>query len=187
MTPPDSADLVGRFVAPLNGLALRYMVTGGVAAIVYGDPRMTRDIDVVADIRPSDASRFAAAFPEPAYYVAPPEVIREEAGRHERGHFNVIHVASAMKADVYVAGQDPLHAWALARRVAEEVSGVPIWLAPVEYVIVRKLQWSRDGGSSRHLDDIRAIMRINGDLVNRSALDDWIGRLGLHAEWAALR
>lgn len=187
MTPPDSADLVGLFVEPLNRLDVRYMVTGGVAAIIYGDPRMTRDIDLVAALKPSDASRFAAAFPEPSYYVTPLEVIREEVGRLERGHFNVIHVASAMKADVYAAGQDPLHAWALARRVAEEVSGVPLWLAPIEYVVVRKLQWSRDGGSGRHLDDIRAMMRINGDRVDRTALDDWISQLGLQSEWAALR
>ena len=82
MTPPD---LVSLFVSPLNQLGLPYMVTGAVAAIIYGEPRLTRDLDVVVDLQPHDAARFAAAFAGPDCYVAPAEVIAEEARRPERG------------------------------------------------------------------------------------------------------
>ena len=65
----NDPDLVGLFVVPLNQLGFRYMVTGAVAAVIYGEPRFTRDIDVVVDIQAADAARFVAAFPEPAFYV----------------------------------------------------------------------------------------------------------------------
>ena len=58
-----------------------------------------------------------------------------------------------------------------------------ITLAPPEYVILRKLEYYREGGSEKHLRDIRAMLAISGDLLNRSALQDWITRLDLEVEW----
>ena len=52
MTDPD---LVGLFVAPLEALGLQYMITGGVAAVIYGDPRFTRDIDLILELPKPDA------------------------------------------------------------------------------------------------------------------------------------
>lgn len=64
---------------PLNATGIPYMVTGGVAAIIYGEPRLTNDVDIVMTLTPDDAGPLAAAFPPPAYYAPPIEVIREEA------------------------------------------------------------------------------------------------------------
>lgn len=66
------------------------MIAGGIAAIVYGEPRLTQDIEVVVGLRPGDAQRVAAQFPEPAFYCAPVEVIAEEAGGDAHGHFNLL-------------------------------------------------------------------------------------------------
>ncbi len=177
MTPPD---LIRLFITPLNGLGVPYMVTGAVAAIVYGEPRLTRDIDVVIALTPADAPRLAAAFADPAFYVTPAEVIAEES-RRNRGHFNIVHIASAMKADLYAAGSDPLHAWAMARRESHDVAGTPVSLAPPEYVILRKLEWYRDGRSPRHLDDIRARapgQRLACEPRNHGAMGRAAGRRG---------
>ncbi len=180
MPPPD---LISLFVVPLNHLDIRYMITGAVAAVIYGEPRFTRDVDLVVDLRPGDAERITAAFPGDAFYVPPRDVVEEEARRQQHGHFNLIHYETALKADCYVAGHDPLHQWAMERRVRHDVGGEPIWVAPIEYIVLRKLEWHRDGGASRHLDDVRAMLRISGDSVNRAALGEWITRLGLENEW----
>lgn len=180
--PPD---LLGLFVAPLNELDIPYMVTGAVAAVVYGEPRFTRDLDVVIALDPADAARLAAALPDDAFYVPPVEVIAEEARRPRHGRFNLIHHATALKADCYPAGDDPLHAWAMPRRVRHEVDDLAVWIAPIEYVILRKLEWHRDGGGERHLTDVRAMLRVSGDRLDRDALLDWIGRLGLHEPWSS--
>jgi hypothetical protein len=159
------------------------MVTGGLAAIIYGEPRLTNDVDIVLQLLPGDASRLAAAFPPSEYYVPPVETIREEASRPIHGHFNILDIESSLRADVYCLGTDPLGAWAMARRNAVPIGGESLWVAPIEYVILMKLRYYRESGSDRHLRDVAAMRRISGDLIDQSALDAWIARLGLEPEW----
>ncbi len=159
------------------------MVTGGLAAILYGEPRLTNDVDVVADLVHGSAESIVSAFPQSAYYVPPLEVMQEEAARSAHGHFNLLHLESAMRADVYVMGGDPLAAWAMERRRQVPIGGDSIWLAPIEYVILMKLEYHRQSGSDRHMRDIDAMLRLSGHLVDRGALSDWITRLGLDQEW----
>jgi hypothetical protein len=179
----QAPDLISLFVVPLNNLNIPYMITGAVAAVIYGEPRFTRDLDVVADLRPGDADRVVSAFPPATFYAPPPEVVEQEAQRPLHGHFNLIHHETALKADCFLVGTDPLHEWAITRRVRHDVGGVAVWVAPIEYVILRKLEWHRDGGASRHLDDIRAMLRVSGGNLDRAALGEWITRLGLETEW----
>ena len=100
-------DLIALFVDPLNRLGVEYMVSGAVAAILYGEPRLTNDIDVVAALDAAMARRFANEFPAAEFYVPPPETLDEAVRQTRHAHFNVIHVASALKVDVYPAGHDP--------------------------------------------------------------------------------
>ena len=64
-----TADLLSVFVGPLERLGLTYMVTGGVASVIYGDPRFTRDVDLVLDLDPDRVAGLHAAFPEADFYV----------------------------------------------------------------------------------------------------------------------
>jgi hypothetical protein len=64
-----------------------------------------------------------------------------------------------------------------------EYQGEPIIVAPPEYVIVRKLEYYREGGSDKHLRDIRAMLAVSGDIINRPELDDWVRRRQLETEW----
>jgi hypothetical protein len=177
-------DLITLFVRPLNVLRVPYMVTGGVAAVVYGEPRLTRDIDLVIVLSPTDAPRFASAWSAAEFYTPPLEVIEAESRRPAHGHLNVIHHASTMRAHVYFAGTDELSAWGLAHRVVRQIQGEAVHLAPMEYVIVNKLGYFRMGGSDRHLRDVAQMMSVSGASVDRAALDQWVDRLGLGAEWA---
>jgi len=56
-------------------------------------------------------------------------------------------------------------------------------LAPPEYVIVRKLEYFREGGSDKHLRDIRGMLNVSGDAINREDLNFWIQRQNVEAEW----
>ena len=47
-------DLIGLFVEPLESVGISYMITGGVASVIYGDPRFTRDIDLVMQLPPAE-------------------------------------------------------------------------------------------------------------------------------------
>src|SRR6266704_6058756 len=104
------------FLEPLERLGLPYCVTGSVAASVYGEPRLTADIDVVLLMKARDVARLRTAFPDAEYYVPPEETLLVEISRSSRGAFNLIHHVTQFKADIYLAASDPLHAWALKRR-----------------------------------------------------------------------
>lgn len=177
------ASLISLFVRPLNQLRIPYMVTGGVASVVYGEPRFTRDIDLVIELRPRDARRFADAWSAADFYVPPVEVIEEESGRPAHGHFNVIHHQTAMRADIYLPGSDALNAWAFAHKVVRRIDDDEVFLAPIEAVMLSKLRYYQMGKSDRHLRDIHQMLRISGDLVDRPELERWAARLGVEGEW----
>jgi hypothetical protein len=115
--------------------------------------------------------------------MPPVETIRAEASRAQHAHFNVIHEESGYKADFYPIGSDPLYRWALEKRRQTELPGGSVCVAPPEYVILRKLEYFREGGSTKHLTDIRAMLDVSGDAIDRTVLGEWIARLGLQAEW----
>lgn len=163
------ADLIELFVAPLNRAGLVYMVTGSVASMLYAEPRFTADVDVVVRITVPEELR--NAFSAPDYYCPPAEVIAVEVARPLHGHVNILHTPSALKADVYLAGEDPLHRWALPLRRRFEVAGREIWVAPPEYVILRKLLFFREGGSSKHVRDIRALLAAQGEKLDFAILE----------------
>jgi hypothetical protein len=184
MTEPT---LVTLFVAPLNRLGVPYMVTGAVAAALYGEPRLTRDIDLVLVLRPGDVGRFAAAWPERDFYVPPREALEEEARRSAGGHCNVSHHITALRADVYLAGDDPLHRWGLERARPYDVDGEAVVFAPAEYVIVNKLRYYAMGGSERHLRDIAAMLDISAGRVDIAAVERWVAELRLGPAWRKAR
>ncbi len=132
------------FTDRLNRLGARHMVTGAVASIAYGEPRLTHDVDIVIEISREQCARFRELFPEAEFYCPPVEVLLIEASRPQRGHFNLIHHDTGLKADIYPCGQDRLSAWGLdhARKLIVDASEV--WIAPIEYVIARKLEHYSD-------------------------------------------
>lgn len=177
-------DFIGLFIEPLETQRLSYMITGGVASVIYGDPRFTRDIDIVLELPESGIEGLAQAFSSPDFYLPPVENLREEAFRPRHGHFNIIHRDTALRAAVYLLGDDPLHAWAFGRRVRIPLdASIAIWLAPVEYVIVRKLEYYAISGSDRHLRDISMMLDVSGEKVDRAQLRRWVERLGLDEAW----
>jgi hypothetical protein len=176
-------DLIQLFAQPLNQLGVRYLVSGSVAAMLYGEPRVTHDIDFVVFLRSEHVARLPEVYPPPEFYVPPAEVIATEMARERRGHFNVIHADSGLKADFYTANRDEFHAWAFRHANQYSIASISISLAPPEYVIVRKLEYYREGGSEKHLRDIRSMLAISGEQLDRPALNEWIQRLGLQTEW----
>jgi hypothetical protein len=172
------------FVRPLNRAGIRYVVSGSVAAIFYGEPRLTHDVDVVVFLSSNDIQKLIQVFPKTDFYLPPLETMLAEMARDHSGHFNLIHLDTGFKADLYPTGRDELNAWAFHGKRTIEYEGENLVLASPEYVIVRKLEYFREGHSEKHLRDIRAILAVSAEQLDHAALIHWIQRRGLQAEWS---
>lgn len=176
-------ELYTLLLRPLHNTGLEYVITGSVAVIAYGEPRMTNDVDVVMKLSPDDAPRLHRPFSSHDYYAPPIDVIAAEAALGSDGHFNIVHLESVLRADIYVAGDDPLHSWALEHRRAESVGGGTVYFAPLEYVVVRKLERLSHTDADRHLRDIRGMLRVSGDDFDRSTLERFVAERELGEAW----
>ena len=167
----------------MNHAGIRYIVTGSIAAIFYGEPRLTHDVDFVVYLNEKDVDHLSKIFPVSEFYVPPPETIIPELPKTKPAGFNIIHMDSGFKADMYPTGRDEFNAWAFRRKRAMQFEGETVPLAPPEYVIVRKLEYYREGGSEKHIRDIRSMLAVSGDQIDRSELNEWIQRQGVQEQW----
>lgn len=184
---PPATSLISLFVEPISRAGIDYVVTGGLATVIYGFPRMTLDVDLVLRLPEGDADRFSRLWPAADFYVPPLETIREESRRPEHGHFNVSHHETAMRADVYLAGGSELNGWALNNRAIRRIEGVDVQVAPIEAVILGKLRYYQIGGSDRHLRDIDHLLKVNENTIRFLTLERWVARLDLDGAWRSAR
>jgi hypothetical protein len=180
-------DLFLLFVRPLNSAGIRYIIGGSVAVIFYGEPRLTHDLDLIVFLPPPEIPRLRQIFPHSEFYLPPEEIIAIEASREQRGSFNIIHSHTGFKADIYLTGRDELNAWGFRRKREAQFEGERIVLAPPEYVIVRKLEYYREGGSEKHVRDIRSMLALSRDQIDQAAVNEWARRLGLEEQWQQIR
>lgn len=179
----DVEALLAHVVGALEAEGVPYMLTGSLAAMIHGEPRLTNDIDLVADLTVDRIAPLAARFPPEEFYFD--EAMAAEAVA-QRGQFNVIHPASGLKIDLILPRAREFSACELARRQRVAVSpGLSLDIARAEDVIIAKLEAHREGGSEKHLRDIRAMLTALGDEVDRGYIAGWAERLGVTDLWAA--
>jgi hypothetical protein len=167
----------------LEQAGITYCIVGGLASIAYGRPRLTLDADLVVAIAPGQIAALLEAFPADDFYLPPSEVLQAEVQRDSRGHFNIIHQHSALRADCYLPGRSELAHWELSNRLRIPLGSGEAWFAPPESVIIHKLIFHREGGSEKHLEDIRGILVATR--VDQKVIAAWIDKLGLGQSWFA--
>ena len=138
---------------------------------------------MIVKLEAENIDGFVQAFPAADFYCPPAEVLKIEMGRPYRGHLNLIHHETGTKDDIYLAGEHELHKWALSRIREAVVGGQRVKFAPPEYVIVRKLEYYREGRSEKHLRDIAGMLAISTDQVDFGQLQEFVHRYGLEKEW----
>jgi len=144
------------------------------------------DVDIVVHLEGDDGTTLLKAFAELDYYTPPPEVVAVELARPTRGHFNVIHTSTGQKADFYPSLKHPYWSWAWAHRQLGSVGSDEVYFAPPEYVILWKLEFFREGGGDKHVRDIRGMLLMNAETIDRSMLDQACAEVGLTSLWQAV-
>src|SRR5581483_1370051 len=115
------------------------MLTGSLAMSFYTMPRMTRDIDMVAELERRDVDRVVKIF-EPDYYISREAV--SEAVR-DRSSFNLIEQSSITKVDVFPRKRDQFRETEFARRQRVTIGDFETWLVTAEDLILAKLLWMK--------------------------------------------
>ena len=161
------------------------MITGSQASAYYGEPRFTRDIDIVADIKPGQVEGFVTYFPSNEFYCDKNMIEREIKAR---GQFNIIHAPSGLKIDIILTKTTPFSQTEFSRRNRSPVlPDQDAYFASAEDVIIKKMEYYREGGSEKHLRDITGILKISGEIVDRNYIADWAKRLDLTEIWDAVQ
>jgi hypothetical protein len=169
--------------ALLESLGVPYALVGSLASSLHGLPRSTQDADILAALDERHVHPWLALL-SGAYYVDE-ERVRQAVSTGRS--FNVIHLASMFKVDVFVLGDDPLSVSELARRQLVEVepgAGQPaekLWVATAEDTVLHKLVWYRLGGevSDRQWADVVGVLRVQGAALDHGYLDHWAAKVGL--------
>jgi hypothetical protein len=183
----QNLNLFAIFTDKLDETKIDYFITGSVASIVYGEPRLTHDIDIVTSLNEYEAVKISNAFLQEEFYCPPLEVIKNEALRSNRGHFNIIHHETGFKADIYIIGKDEFQLWALINKKEIEFFGKKLFIAPPEYVIIKKLEFYKEGKSQKHLTDIKNMLTGSGERINFILLDKYIKSFSLEIEWKEVK
>jgi hypothetical protein len=167
-------------------MGVAYYVTGSVASMYFGEPRFTNDIDVVIDLPANRVTEFCRAFPDDMDFYVSEDAVREAVAR--RDQFNVLHATSGLKIDVMIPKRTPFDESRLARRV--RVKPEPDYdaaFASPEDIILKKMDFYREGGSEKHLRDIAGILKVTGPRVDRTYIGQWARTLGLDDIWQAVQ
>lgn len=180
----EQSELVLKIVHVLESLNIPYMITGAQASGYYGEPRFTRDIDIVADLDKEKVKDFIKFFPLDEFYCDE-EMILKEISR--RGQFNIIHSASGLKIDIILTKSTPFSQTEFTRRkkyliLPEQEAN----LATPEDIIIKKMEFYREGGSEKHLRDITGILKISDKIIDYDYIAKWVDKLGLNDVWKAV-
>ena len=180
MKKPDIIIALDMVIGCFEKLKIAYYIAGSVASSAYGIARATMDVDLVANIEISQVNSLVKAL-ETDYYIDA-GMIRDAI--HKRSSFNLIHLETMIKIDVFIVKDQPYDSKALTRRqpdTLDEESSRKFYLSSPEDVILTKLQWYQKGGrvSEQQWKDVLGVLKVQGDNLDLEYLKYWASRLKL--------
>ena len=169
----------------LENLKIPYLVTGAIASIAYGEPRFTNDIDIVADMTLAHVGAFKSSFPEDEFYLDLDSMRKAIDRRHQ---FNIIHPRSGLKVDVNICQRHDFDKsrFARAKKLSVSKTKTAAFASP-EDVIIKKLEYYKQGRSEKHLRDIASMLKISDELIDRAYITKWANRLGVSVLWEEMQ
>ena len=175
------ADLLAAVIAQLDRTGIAFMVTGSLASSFHGEPRATRDLDVVIDPTPAALTGLVRGLVEAGFYV-------DESAAHaslaDRTQFNAIG-PEATKVDFIIRRERPFSIAEFERRERADLLGTPGYVPTAEDLVIAKLEWAEATDSERQRRDVLGVVTV-AEALDREYIDRWAAALGLQDAWQAI-
>lgn len=167
---------VARIFEPLG---IRYLVGGGVASTVQGEPRYTRDVDMAVHLQQSQVEPLIRSLEESAFYFHPGSIRASITGWH---YFDLVHKKLFVKVDCYVRPDEGIHAEEMRRAKKIQVGSTPadaLFVATPEDTVIQKLVWYRMGDEvqDHQRRDVVGILKTWKSKLDDGYLDRWAAEL----------
>ncbi len=180
MKETEKMDALLKVLHVFDKMNIPYVVVGSFASSIHGMPRSTNDADVLALMKPAQASVFAAELQD-EFYADEQAIIQAVKARR---NFNVIHLESMFKVDIFVAKQSGFEAMQLERRQLEVLNPDlqrTAYFVTAEDTVLAKLVWYRKGNeiSDRQWQDILGVIRMQTGHLDLEYLRHWAEELGV--------
>jgi len=171
---PESISVLLSVVVVFERLRIPYLVGGSMASALYGVARSTLDADIIADIRQDQVGDLVAALGEDFY--ADDQMIREAI--EHRGSFNLIHLKTMFKVDVFIRKERPFDRIQFERRIEQVFIANPVqkaFIMSAEDIILAKLEWYRLGNeiSDHQWRDILGVLKVQAGRLDLAYLHKW--------------
>jgi hypothetical protein len=175
VTASDLLSALAPVVDVLEDLGVAYYVGGSLASSAHGVPRASIDADVIADLHSRHVTPLVRRLRD-TYYVDEERVAAAVVARRS---FNLIHLETIFKVDVFASKRRPFDVEAFHRAQPEPLDDAPdarrFLVASAEDTVLAKLEWFRAGGevSDRQWADIVGVLKTAGDGLDRPYLERW--------------
>jgi hypothetical protein len=177
---PPQIEVLLQVASILDDLGIEFHVGGSFASAVHGEPRQTRDIDLVIALREPDVGPLVVRLGD-GFYSSEPAL---RAAIRDRRASNLVHLASGIKIDLFVRGDAPFDRSEFERAGAVDIGGDPsrsVRVKSPEDTVLRKLLWYRAGGhaSERQWRDVVGVLKTQAGRLDAAYLEHWAADLGL--------
>jgi hypothetical protein len=177
-------ELLTRVVSALEAAGVPYMISGSLASSIYGEPRLTHDIDLVIEVNPSDADCLCAALALDGTFLDPESA---RSAIRDKDMFNLIEMNEGDKVDFWLLTDTAFDKSRFSRRRIAEFLKTHLSVSSPEDVILMKLLWAeKSGGSEKQFTDALRVYEVQQGVLDEDYILKWAETLGLRALWNRL-
>lgn len=164
-----------------NEFGILYYISGSIASSAFGRARATMDVDMVVDLQPIHAKALVDKL-DKIYYIDENMILD---AIEDQSSFNLIHLDTMLKIDVFILNDHPYQQTAFARKIKDKLEDEPftisVYLSSSEDIILNKLIWYKKGNeiSEKQWDDIVGVIKVQGEKLDKEYLNHWAIQLGV--------